>query len=76
MTQHWYPCGEGWAGLCGDSKNALIMNEEKTCWGCHFIHLALGSAALVSTFSIVVCGCLGETYMSIVIHNFVRLLWL
>jgi len=52
------------------------MNEEKTCWGCHFIHLALGSAALVSTFSIVVCGCLGETYMSIVIHNFVRLLWL
>lgn len=60
MTRYPYPCGEGWAGLCGDSRNALIMNEEKFYWGCHFIHLALGAAALVSACTNAVHGGLSE----------------
>lgn len=52
------------------TKNALIMNEEKICWGCHFIHLALGSAALASTFINMVRGCLSKTGLSVVFHKF------
>lgn len=51
------------------------MNEEKNCWGCHFIHLALGSAALASTFTNSVLGCLSETCLSVVFYKFHKIVW-
>lgn len=48
------------------------MNEEKFCWGCHFIHLALGNAALVSTFTNPLLGGLSETCLLMWFTNFMR----
>lgn len=71
MTQYWYPCGEGWTGLCGDSKNALVMNEEKkNPLGMPFYPFSAWSAALASTFTNTVCGCLSKTCLSVVFHKF------